>query len=160
MAKHAFCCSHPDVISKCVGDEVSGGRIFGPFLKGAIVNLQINRIGVVPKGHTPGKWRMITDLSFPDGASVKLCSLQYTIVDRVARAAQCLGRGALLAKLDVKATYRLIPVHPDNCRLLGFEWQGSHYVDGMLPFGLRSAPITFTAVADEMDVSATGCQHD
>ena len=42
----------------------------------------------------------------------------------------------------------MIPVHPDDCRLLGFEWQGSHYVDGMLPFGLRSAPIIFTAVAD------------
>ena len=119
--------AHPDVISKYVGDEVSGGRIFGPFLKGAIPNLQINRIGVVPKGHTPGKWRMITDLSFPDGASVndgidpQLCSLRYTIVDRVARAAQCLGRGALFAKLDVNAIYHLIPVHPDNCRLLGFE---------------------------------------
>ena len=62
-----------------------------------------------------------------------------------------LGRGAVLAKLDVKAAYRLIPVHPDNRRLLGFEWQGSHYVDGMLPFGLRSAPIIFTAVADAME---------
>ena len=77
--------AHPDVISKYVGDEVSG--IFGPFPKGAIPNLQINCMGVVPKGHTPGKWRMITDLSFPDGASVndrkdpQLCSLQYTTVD-------------------------------------------------------------------------------
>ena len=73
-----------------MGEEVSGGRIFGPFPKGAIPNLQINRMGVVPKGHTPGKWRMITDLSFPDRAIVndridcQLCSLQYTTVDRVA----------------------------------------------------------------------------
>ena len=128
-----------------------------PISQGAIPNLQINCMGVVPKGHTPGKWRMITDLSFPDGVSVndridsQICSLQYTTVDRVAHAAQCLGRGALLAKLDVKAAYRLIPVHPDDRQLLGFEWQGSHYVDGMLPFGLRSAPIIFTAVADAME---------
>ena len=114
-------------------------------------------MGVVPKGHTLGKWRMITNLSFPDGASVndgidpQLCSLQYTTVDRVARAAQCLGRWALLAKIDVKAAYRLIPVHPDDRWVLGFEWQGSHYVDGMLSFGLCSAPIIFTAVADAME---------
>ena len=61
--------------------------MFGPFSKGAILNLQINRMGVVPKGHTLGKWRMITDLSFPDGTSVndgidpQLCSHQYTTVD-------------------------------------------------------------------------------
>ena len=149
--------AHPEVISRYVENEISGGRIFGPFPKGEIPKLQINRMGVIPKGHTPGKWRMITDLSFPEGASVndgidpQLCSLQYTSVERVARAAQSLGKGALLAKLDVKAAYRLIPVHPDDRWLLGFEWQGSHYVDGMLPFGLRSAPIIFTAVADAME---------
>jgi len=96
--------AHPDVINKYVGDEIAGGRIFGPFPKGEIPNLQINRMGVVPKGHTPGRWRLITDLSFPEGASVNdgidphLCSLQYTSVDRVARAAQSLGKGALLCE--------------------------------------------------------------
>ena len=149
--------AHPEVISKYVEDEISEGRIFGPFHKGAIPKLQINCMGVIPKGYTLGKWCMITDLSFPEGASVndgidpQLCSLQYTSVEREAHAAQSLGKGALLAKLDVKAAYRLIPVHPDDCWLLGFEWQGSHYVDGMLPFGLHSAPIIFTAVANAME---------
>ena len=46
---------------------------------------------------------------------------------------------------------RLIPVHPDDRWLLGFEWEGGHYVDGMLLFGLHSAPIIFTAVADAME---------
>ena len=149
--------AHPDVINKYVGDEIAGGRIFGPFPKGEIPNLQINRMGVVPKGHTPGRWRLITDLSFPEGASVNdgidphLCSLQYTSVDRVARAAQSLGKGALLAKIDIKSAYRLIPIHPDDRCLLGFEWQGAHFIDGVLPFGLRSAPIIFTAVADALE---------
>jgi len=114
-------------------------------------------MGVVPKGHTPGRWRLITDLSFPEGASVNdgidpyLCSLQYTSVDRVARADQSLGKGALLAKLDIKSAYHLIPIHPDNRCLLGFEWQGAHLIDGMLPLGLRSAPIIFTAVANALE---------
>ena len=38
----------------------------------------------------------------------------------------------------------------DDRWLLGFEWQGSHYVEGMLPFGLLSAP---NAVADAVESS-------
>ena len=62
----------------------------------------------------------------------QLCSLQYTSVEWVARAAQSLGKGTLLAKLDIKSAYRVIPVHPDDCCLLGFECQGAHFIDGML----------------------------
>ena len=114
------------------------------------------RMGVVPKGRTSGKWWLITDLSFPEGSSVndgigsEMCSLHYTSVDRVEAAAQRLGKGALLAKLDIKSAYRLVPVHPQDRSLLGVEWRGKIYVDGMLPFGLRSAPKIFTALADAL----------
>ena len=47
--------------------------------------------------------------------------------------------------------YCLIPVHPDNHPLLGFQWQGIQYVDSMLPFRLRSAAKIFTAVADVLE---------
>ena len=60
-------------------------------------------------------------------------------MDKVARAARKLGMGALVAKLDVRSAYRLVPVHPDDRQLLGFQWQGARYADGMLPFGLQSA---------------------
>ena len=80
-----------------------------------------------------------------------MCSLRYTTVDKVARAAGRLGVGTLLAKLDVRSAYCLIPVHPDDRPLLGFQWQGVQYVDGILPFGLRSAPKIFTAVADALE---------
>ncbi len=56
-----------------------------------------------------------------------------------------------MAKLDVQAAYRLIPVHPDDRPLLGVQWGDAWYVDGMLPFGLRSAPKIFTAVADALE---------
>ena len=42
----------------------------------------------------------------------------------------------------------MIPVHPHDHPLLGICWEGSTYVDRSLPFGLRSAPKIFTAVAD------------
>ena len=63
------------------------------------------------------------------------------------------GQGTLLAKIDVQAAYRLIPVHPDDRprALLGIEWKGSVYCDAMLPFGLRSAAKIFSAVADALE---------
>ena len=148
---------HPEVVDRYVTDESAGGRILGPFVLGTIPGLHINRLDVIPKGHTPGKWRLITDLSDPDGGSVndgidsRLCSLTYTSEEKVARLAQSIGPGTLMAKLDIKSAYRLVPVHPEDRHLLGFEWQGQLYVDGMLPFGLRSAPKIFTVVADALE---------
>ena len=117
-----------------------------------------------------GRWRLITDLSFPEGTSVNdgispaLCTIQYTSVDNIERAAYRLGPGTLLAKADIKAAYRLVPVHPDDRTLLGVAWNGAHYVDAMLPFGLRSAPKVFTAVADALEwcirqQGVTGVDH-
>ena len=42
----------------------------------------------------------------------------------------------------------MIPVHPDNQPLLGVQWNDCTYLDKMLPFGLRSVPKIFSAVAD------------
>ena len=75
--------------------------------------------GVIPKKHKPGKWRLIADLSAPEGHSVndfickELCSLSYISVDDVARAVH-LGKGSLLAKADIEEAYRMIPVHPED----------------------------------------------
>ena len=45
-----------------------------------------------------------------DGIDPELCSLHYISVDDVATAAAGLGRGALMAKVDIEAAYRLVPV--------------------------------------------------
>ena len=42
----------------------------------------------------------------------------------------------------------MVPLHPHDQYLLGVQWEGSTYIDLALPFGLRSAPIIFSAVAD------------
>ena len=77
--------------------------------------------------------------------------MQYTSVDRIAAAAMSLGRGALLAKIDIKSAYRLVPVSPSDRPLLGITWRGRFYMDTRLPFGLRSAPKIFNAVADALE---------
>ena len=130
--------------------------MLGPFPVCAIPHIQINRVGVIPK-KTPGKWRLITDLSFPYGKSVNdginpdITSLTYIRVDDVAQQVITLGRGAMIAKTDIEAAYRLLPIHNDDKHLLGMLWEGRVYIDTALPFGLRSAPLIFTALADGLE---------
>ena len=72
-----------------------------------------------------------------------------------------LGKGALLAKLDLKKAYRMVPVHPDDRWLLGVRWQDQIFLDAALPFGLRSAPKLFTVLADCLlwIMQANGVRH-
>lgn len=148
---------HPEIISEYLAKECQLGRMLGPFTQATeLPQLQVNRFGVIPKGHNTGKFRLITDLSFPPGQSVNdgidpnICSLAYTTVEEVAACAASFGKGALLAKVDIESAYRLIPVHPQDRVLQGMQWNGMIYVDPMLPFGLRSAPKIFNAVAEAL----------
>lgn len=85
-----------------------------------------------------GKWRLITDLSLSPGENVSdgidsvFCSLSYTSVEQVAEVAARLGKGDLLAKIDIESAYCLIPVHPSDRPLRAIRWNGDMY---MLPFG-------------------------
>ena len=116
--------------------------------------IQISPLGVIPKKNKPGKRRLVVDLSSPagfsinDGISPELSSLNYTSVVHLVSLVTLVGRGALLVKANIKEAYRMIPVHPHDQHLLGVRWKDSFYVDRMLPFGLRSAPKIFSAVAD------------
>ena len=70
------------------------------------------------------------------------------------------GSGALLAKIDIKSAYRIVGVHPEDRWLLGMLWDGGLYVDAALPFGLRSVPKIFMALADALEwiVRQTGVE--
>ena len=157
--------AHASIVDSYLKEELALGRIVGPFVRDHF-QVQVSRFGVIPKS-TPGKWRLITDLSFPPGHSVNdgvdadSCSMRYTTVEKLALAAARCGRGALLAKVDIRAAYRHVPVHPDDRYLFGVVWRDQLYIDCMLPFGLRSAPKVFNAVADAFEwiVRAKGVQR-
>ena len=146
------------VVSDYLQTECAAGRVVGPlswytFPPGSV---QISKFGVIPKG-TPGKWRLIVDLSAPekssvnDGVDTSMCSLQYVRVEDAAREVAKQGYGAWMAKIDVQQAYRNVPIHPDDRWLLGMQWEGMIFVDTTLPFGLRSAPKIFTALADAVE---------
>ena len=54
-----------------------------------------------------------------DGIDPNVCSLSYMMVDDAARAIERTGTGAMLAKVDIKSAYLMIPIHPEDRPLLG-----------------------------------------
>ncbi len=147
---------HPEVVDAYLAQELRLHRVvrLHPSVACTLPNLQISPIGVIPKQNRPNKWRLIIDLSSPDGTSVNdglnraQCTLQYASIDDVVCIVQSLGPGALMAKLDLIEAYRNVPVHPHDRPLIGMRWRDSIYIDMVLPFGLRSAPNIFSALAD------------
>ena len=120
---------HPEVVSGYLQREVSLGRVKGPLGPEAASLSQLSPFGVIPKS-SPGQWRLILDLSHPEGRSVNdginpaWCSLSYVSIDNLIEVICLLGCGALLAKVDVQSAYRLVPVFPEDCWLLGMHWSG------------------------------------
>ena len=145
---------HPDAVDEYLDKEMTLNRVAGPFTKAHLPGIQISRFGVIPKSHQPDKWRLIVDLSHPrsysvnDGIPKSLCGLSYITVDDAINKILELGPNTLMAKIDIKSAFRLLPVHPADRHLLAMEWQNKIFIDTCLPFGLRSAPKLFNILAD------------
>ena len=145
---------HPSVVDQCLANEVSLGRVTGPFSAPPFQNLHVSSFRVIPKRGQSGKWHLIVDLTSPGRASVNNgidldeFTLHYITVDQVICLVSKLGPRALMAKFDVEAAYCNVPVHPSHCALLGMKWCSEFYMDLVLPFGLRPAPFIFNSIAD------------
>ena len=155
-SNHPSVANNPEVIQEYLADECTHKQLIGPLHSLLYPHVITSPFGVIPKPDKPGKWRLILDLSSPDGASVNdgisstYSSLSYVTVDEIVEEVLKIGQGCYLAKIDIKSAFRLIPVHPDDRHLLGMRWKGAVYIDCVLPFGLRSAPKIFNAVADAL----------
>ena len=88
--------------------------------------MHVSRFGVIPKTHQPGKWRLITDLSHPQGHSINngipphLCSLSYVTIDDIIWNILQLGKGTMLAKIDIKS---VAPSAPNRSTSVGNEME-------------------------------------
>ena len=147
---------HPDVVSLNLQKEINLGRVAGPYPSPPLPNFQCHPVGVVPKKHS-SDWRTIYHLSYPQGNSINdhipkdPYSLSYVRVNDAINIIQSLGRGAFMAKTDLKSAFHLIPIHPDDWSLLGIYWQSQYYVDMYLPFGLRSAPFLSNQLSNALE---------
>ena len=121
------------------------------------LDIHISPLGAIPKKGRQGRWRLSMDLSSPKSVSIakcnfakEQCSFHYASVDWVVEQIAQLGRHGALAKMDINNAYHNIPIAPNDRHLLRFTWDGRVYIDKVLPFGLRSAPLISLAIANTL----------
>jgi hypothetical protein len=70
-------------------------------------------------------------LSLNDFIEREHCSVQYSSIDDAVKMIHDLGRNALLAKCDIKSTFRLLRLAPSEFDLTGFNEKliKSYYID-------------------------------
>ena len=79
---------NPGAVDGYVEAEKHEGRLVGPIPPELHNHCQLSPIGLIPKKHQPGRWRLIVDLSSPPNGSVNdgidpvLCSMQYASIDQ------------------------------------------------------------------------------
>ena len=142
-----------EYVNKKIQMELELGRIAGPFNSPPFDPMVCSPIGLIPKKEE-GQFRMIHDLSFPKGASVndfvprEFATVKFESFDVFVDLLLELPQGALMAKADIQAAFRILPVHPDDYRLLGFTWDGSIFYDRRLPMGASSSCATFECLSN------------
>ena len=161
--------ARPVTVQQFIDSKLREGCMFRPLAPDEIqYPVHMSRFEeIIEKKNQPGKFRLIVDLSYPpgmsvnDGISPELSLMSYTKVDDVVQGIWQSGVGSMLAKIDIKSAYRVVPVHPVDRHLLAAAWRGKLFVDGALPFGLRSAPKIFTALADALEyiIKQHGVKH-
>ena len=145
---------HPDIIDTELAKEIAAGRILGPFSECPLTNLRTSGMGAVAKKN--GKWRVIMHLSALEGSSINDFidkgdfPIHYATVDDAVAMVSRYGKGCIMAKIDLKAAFRMVPIAAEEWDLLGLHWKGKYYIDTCLPFGLRSAPYLFNQFASAL----------
>ncbi len=145
---------HPDTVAADIAALCLQQRMHGPFAAPPLPLFCASPLGVVSHPRNPAKLRVINYLSWPDGQSVNdgipdtEASIVYEAFDSTVSEIRRLGRGCLLAKLDLKDAFRHIPVRPADWNLLGCTWGGQFYYSIVLVFGAKSAPYIFNLFAE------------
>ena len=109
---------HSGVIDAYFANEVKLGCVVGPFDAPPVQDLYVSSFGVIPKKGQPDKWRLIVDLSSPQGHSInnridpESWHLQYIKMDDIIKMVSKFGLDALMAKFDIESAYRNIAIHP------------------------------------------------
>lgn len=67
-----------------------------------------------------------------DGIDEGCCSLLYVSTHNQTRAIRSSCQEAMLAKVNIRNTHRIVPIKPDDRWLLGMSWKGAIYVDTTL----------------------------
>lgn len=142
---HRSAGENPEVVVQNINKEILKGRIRGPLSTGRLITLFALPLGLVPNKNESGSFRLIHDLSFPKRFSVNFwtppeyTSVSYQNIETVIELVQENGFKCLMSKAEIQDAFRLIPIHPAEYHLLGFQWDGQFYHDAALPMGASAS---------------------
>jgi hypothetical protein len=135
--------NRPDETLALILQEVSLGRMLGPFDPShpPFPHIKISPINTVAKG--ADKWRLIHDLSSPHKRSVNdgICKMptQWQLIEHALQLIVNRGTGCHLVKMDVKSAYRNLTVHPSDWSLFGIMIEKLLFIDTCMAFGSSSS---------------------
>ncbi len=143
--------------------ELRAKRMIVPFPNPVFNYYVTSPLGLREK-KTPGKFRMIHDLSAPFGGPsvnshipTEAGTVSYDTVDTAISLIQTIG--PVLAKTDIEHAYQPIPIHLDDIPALGIRWFKDWLWDCTLPMGLRSGCAIFETFSNAIQFLAEtrGC---
>ena len=145
---------NPTIVNNKIKEELMTKRIAGPFASPPFQNFKSSPLSLREKS-VLGTYRLLHNLSYPyDEKSVNIniprecASVQYANITHAIKLIQQHGPGAYLAKSDIQNAFRLIPLHPSQYHLTGFQWDGYYYYDRCLPQGCASSCRIFERFSD------------
>jgi hypothetical protein len=100
----------------------------------------VSTLFLVEKSHGTGEFRPVINLK----ALNRFLPREKFRMEGLQTARSLLRSGDFMMKLDLKDAYYAIPVHEDSQKFLRFVFEGRMFEFQCLPFGLSSAPRTFT----------------
>ena len=136
-------------------------HIAGPFDKSynfPFGKLFLAPLFVIPKPNN--KWRTIVHLSFKDKPYMRtineclyehMKTVQYVRFSEVVKLVANAGIGAWIFLVDAQDAYYRVPIHPDDWKYMGIEWDDKYWVFRSLQMGLSSSPRIYTAFADAVE---------
>ena len=145
-----------EVARNKIANELSLGRLAGPFTNIPFENFKISPLALREKS-TPGKFRLLHNLSYPYDINAvnfnipKLHStVKYQTIQHAITLLQQQTPAAYMAKSDISDAFRIIPIHPSQYHLLGFQLDDYYYYDKMLPMGASPSCRIFESFSDSI----------
>ena len=142
--------SPEDIVAFEFRKEVELGRVAEPFDTPPFPEFHCSPVRLEPK-KSPGEYRFIHNLSHPyqspDSVNMRIPqeakSVHDASLDDAIHIIQDLGSDVFLVKTDIKSAFKIIPIHPEDYKLLSFQWQGRYYYARTQPMGAGSSCAIF-----------------
>ena len=148
-----------EIVIEKLNSELQQSRILGPYHVSPLPMASFAPLYAIPKS-TPGKFRLIHDLSKPYGISVndnipdELKGVSYCNVMQVAeslsRRQEKEKAPTFMAKIDLADAYRCCPINKEDWRYLGMQFEDKLLIDICLPMGLSTSCAIFQVISNSL----------